>query len=109
DSMFFKKKHLKSAHSFYDQYGAHAVIIGRFVPIVRTFAPILAGSVKMPFKKFVVYNIVGAFFWAHSMILAGYFLARLFPQIQHFFEYVILGVGLLATIPLIRTWIRKRR
>lgn len=109
DSMFFKKKHLQSAHTFYTQYGAHAVIIGRFVPIIRTFAPILAGSVRMPFRKFVVYNIVGAFVWTHSMILAGFFLVKLFPQIQHFFEYVIIGVGLIATIPLIRTYIRKKR
>lgn len=108
DSFFFKKKHLQSAHAFYDQYGGRAVVIGRFVPIIRTFAPILAGTIRMPFKKFVFFNVSGGLIWTHSMILTGYFLAKAFPQVQHYLEFLILGVGLLAAIPLIKTLRRKK-
>jgi len=74
DSLLFKKKYLHDAHDFYEQHGGGAIIMARFLPIVRTFAPIVAGIVEMDRKKFVFYNIVGSIAWVVSMIFAGHFL-----------------------------------
>jgi len=73
-SRFFNPKHLKKANSFYEKHGGKTIIIARFVPIVRTFAPIVAGAANMPYRQFVTYNVVGGFAWVVSMLLTGYFL-----------------------------------
>src|ERR687893_375462 len=73
-SLFFRPSHLQKAHEFYEKYGGKTIIIARFVPIVRTFAPIVAGAANMSYRQFLAYNVVGGFAWVFSMILAGYFL-----------------------------------
>src|ERR687891_371181 len=76
-SFFFRPSHLQKAHAFYEKYGGKTIIIARFVPIVRTFAPIVAGAANMPYRRFVVFNITGGFLWVFSMLLAGYYLGTL--------------------------------
>jgi membrane-associated protein len=108
DTFFFKKKYLKAAELYYHKQGAFALIMGRFVPIVRTFAPIFAGVVKLDLKRFAFYNFVGAVLWIVSLTLLGYFLGREFEtQIEEYLGYIILGFILLTTIPLIAAFFRR--
>lgn len=108
DSLFFKKKYLKAAETYYNKQGAFALIMGRFVPIVRTFAPIFAGVVKLDIKKFAFYNFVGAFLWITSLTLLGYFLGKEFEkEVNDYLFYIILGFILITTIPLITTFLRR--
>ena len=109
DTFFFKKKYLKAAEEYYNKQGAFALIMGRFVPIVRTFAPIFAGVVKLDFRKFALYNILGAVLWIASLTLLGYFLGRKFEkEINHYLLYIILGFITITTIPVLYTFLRKR-
>ncbi len=109
DSFFFKKRYLKAAEEYYNKQGAFALIMGRFVPIVRTFAPIFAGVVKLDFKRFALYNIVGAIIWIASLTLMGYFLGRRFEkEINDYLLYIIIGFIIVTTIPLIITFVKKR-
>lgn len=109
DSFFFKKKYLLAAERYYRKQGAFALIMGRFVPIVRTFAPIFAGVVKLDFKKFAFYNITGAIIWIASLTLLGYFLGKSFAQqIEEYLVYIILGFILITTVPLIITFVKKK-
>ncbi|RNL56837.1 DedA family protein [Pedobacter jejuensis] len=109
DSFFFKKKYLRSAEAYYNKQGAFALIMGRFVPIVRTFAPIFAGVVKMDFKKFAFYNIVGGVLWACSLTLLGYFLGIKFKEeINDYLLYIIIGFILITTIPLLITFVKSK-
>lgn len=109
DTFFFKKKFLRSAEKYYSKQGAFALIMGRFVPIVRTFAPIVAGLVRMDFKKFVLYNISGAFLWICSLTLLGYFLGKSFAkQIEEYLGYIIIGFILITTIPLVITFLKNK-
>ncbi|KEQ29518.1 DedA family protein [Pedobacter antarcticus] len=109
DSFFFKKKYLKAAEVYYNKQGAFALIMGRFVPIVRTFAPIFAGVVKLDFKKFALYNISGGFLWITSLTLLGYFLGKKFEkEINDYLLYIIVGFIVITTIPLIITFLKKR-
>lgn len=109
DTFFFKKKYLISAEKYYRKQGAFALIMGRFVPIVRTFAPIVAGVVKLDVKKFAFYNIVGAIIWIASLTLLGYFLGKRFAhQIEEYLVYIIIGFIFITTIPLIITFVKKK-
>lgn len=109
DSFFFKNKYLLAAERYYRKQGAFALIMGRFVPIVRTFAPIFAGVVKLDFKKFAFYNISGAIIWIASLTLLGYFLGKSFAQqIEEYLVYIILGFILITTVPLIITFVKKK-
>lgn len=109
DSIFFKKRYLLAAERYYRKQGAFALIMGRFVPIVRTFAPIFAGVVKLEVKKFALYNIVGAILWIASLTLLGYFLGRSFAeQIEEYLVYIIIGFIVITTIPLVITFVKKR-
>lgn len=106
DSFFFKKKYLVQAHDFYEKNGGGAIIIARFVPFVRTFAPIVAGIVKMDKKKFTYYNIVGCMLWVGSMLLAGHFLQKLIWREFHFdlkehLEVIVIGIVVITTFPVI--------
>lgn len=106
DSFFFKKKYLLQAHDFYEKNGGWAIVVARFVPFVRTFAPIVAGIVKMDRKKFTYYNILGCMLWVGSMLLAGHFLQQLvknkfgFDLTQHL-EVIILIIVAVTTFPVI--------
>ena len=109
DTFFFKKKFLISAEKYYRKQGAFALIMGRFVPIVRTFAPIIAGVVKLDMRKFALYNISGAVIWIGSLTFLGYFLGKKFEhQIEEYLIYIILGFILITTIPLAVTFLKKK-
>ena len=113
DSIIFKQKYVVMAEEFYQKYGGSALVIGRFVPIIRTFAPIFAGVVKLDFKKFVLYNVLGALVWVGVLTLSGYFLGEMFPDIIHYVEYIIVGMIVIAFLPiviaLIKRWLKNRR
>jgi membrane-associated protein len=108
DSLLFKRKYVVMAEEFYHKYGGAALILGRFVPIVRTFAPIFAGVVRVDFKKFVLFNIAGCLLWVLSLTLSGYFLGREFPQIINYLEYIVVGFIVVAFLPLITAFLRRR-
>lgn len=100
DTWIFKKKHIKDAHDFYERKGGGAIILARFLPIVRTFAPIVAGAVDMDRKKFFLYNIIGSFLWVSSMILAGFFLGEI-PWVKQNFEKIVIGLVVVTTAPVL--------
>ena len=109
ETFFFKKRYLVAAEQYYQKQGAFALIMGRFVPIVRTFAPIFAGVVKLDFKKFALYNISGAVLWITSLTLLGYLLGRKFEkEINDYLFYIIIGFIVITTIPLILTFVKKQ-
>lgn len=108
DSWLFKKKYIIMAEEFFHKYGGPALIIGRFVPIIRTFAPIFAGVVRMDIKKFALYNVSGASVWVLSLTLAGYFLGKEFPQIINYIEFIIIGFICVTFIPIVVALVKKR-
>ena len=106
DTFFFKKKYLRQAHDFYEKNGGGAIVIARFVPFVRTFAPIVAGIVDMDKKKFTFYNIVGCMLWVGSMLLAGHFLWKLILDkfnfdLKEHLEVIVIGIVAITTLPII--------
>jgi membrane-associated protein len=109
DTFFFKKRYLRAAEAYYTKQGAFALIMGRFVPIVRTFAPIIAGVVRLEFKKFALYNIIGAILWIASLTLLGYFLGKKFEkEISQYLLYIILGFITITTIPVLYAFFKRR-
>lgn len=108
DSFFFKKRHMVMAEQFYVKYGGMALILGRFLPIIRTFAPIFAGVVKVDIKRFSLYNVIGSVAWVLVLCLTGYFLGRRFPEVRHYVQYIILGFFVITSIPLIIAYLKKR-
>lgn len=108
-SVLFAKDHLLHAKRFYEKYGNKTIVIARFVPIVRTFAPIVAGAGEMPYARFVSYNILGGIGWTASMLGAGYFLGRIIPGIESKIHYVIAIVILLSIMPAVVEIARARR
>jgi len=108
-SIFFHKAHLLRAHRFYEKYGAKTIVIARFVPIIRTFAPVVAGVGEMTYKRFIVYNIAGGIGWVFSMILVGYYLGRSIPHIDQHVHKIILIVIFLSILPaIIEIWKERR-
>jgi membrane-associated protein len=108
DSLFFRRSHLQRAHEFYERYGGRAVILARFVPIVRTFCPPVAGAAQMPYLRYLSYDIFGGIFWVGAMILGGYFLGRSIPNIGQKIHYVIAIVVFLSVLPAIIGILRAR-
>lgn len=104
NSIFFKQQHLETTRNFYNKYGGLSLVTGRFLPIVRTFAPIFAGIIEIPFWKFNGYNILGAFLWVWTLIPLGYFLGNQFPQLIEYIEYIIIGIVILTSIILIKAY-----
>jgi membrane-associated protein len=110
DSFLFKKRYLIAAEAYYKKQGAFALIMGRFIPIVRTFAPIVAGIVRLDFKKFALYNISGAVLWISSLTLIGYFLGRRYERaINEYLLYIIIGFIVVTTFPLIVAYFKRFR
>ncbi|RFS20956.1 DedA family protein [Chitinophaga silvatica] len=101
DTFFFRQKHLHQAHEFFVKYGGGAIFFARFLPIIRTFAPIVAGVVGMETKKFMFFNIIGSFAWVFSMMLAGHYLDKIFPNLKEHLELIILIIILITTLPVI--------
>jgi membrane-associated protein len=86
-----------------------ALILGRFIPIIRTFVPIMAGVVNIDFKKFVLYNVSGCIAWVVSMTLSGYFLGRIFPSLQENLEYIVIIIIAVSMIPVVLTYLKERK
>jgi len=99
DSRFFKRRHLARAHDFYEKYGGKTIILARFVPIVRTFCPPVAGAAKMNYTKYLVYDILGGICWVWGMLLLGYTLGRTVPNIDKRIHYIIAAVIVLSFVP----------
>lgn len=108
NSFFFHKDHLIRTKKFYDKYGPKTIVLARFVPIVRTFAPTVAGVGRMEYKKFLTYNVVGGIGWVMSMTLAGYFLGRSIPNIEKQIHWIILIVIFLSFIPIVKEILSSR-
>ncbi|MCS7297394.1 MAG: VTT domain-containing protein [Bacteroidia bacterium] len=109
DSPLFKRKYLDQTRAFYHRWGGSAIILGRFVPIVRTFAPILAGAVQFPLQTFIFYNVSGGLLWVLSLVLAGYGLGSAFPWLRKYVELIAVGIILLSLMPILRTWWKERQ
>lgn len=107
DSKFFSKAHLIKAQAFYEKYGAKTIIIARFIPIVRTFAPFVAGIGEMSYRKFMTYNVVGAVLWIFSFIPLGYFFGNL-PFIQRNFKLVMIAIIVISVLPAVIEFFRER-
>lgn len=108
DSRLFKREYLDRTHAFYEKYGGKTIIIARFVPIVRTFAPFVAGIGAMTYSRFFAYNVVGAFVWVVSLTLAGFFFGNL-PLVQNNFSLVIIMIILISLLPGLIEFIRHRK
>lgn len=108
DSWIFKKRYIDAAHEFYEKRGGFAIGIARFLPIVRTFAPIIGGMVRMDYKKFATYNVVGSIVWVVSITSLGYILGEN-PWVQRNLEFVILGLVLIVTAPVIAKLVLKKK
>ncbi len=100
DTRFFKKSHVEKSHAYYEKHGPKTIIIARFIPIVRTFAPILAGVSGMTYKKFFMYNVVGGLIWTVSMPTLGYFLGTRIPHIDKYILPIALGIIVVSFIPI---------
>jgi membrane-associated protein len=109
DSRFFRKAHLLRAHEFYEKHGGKTIIMAQFMPIVRTFAPVVAGAADMGYATFITFNVIGAVGWIWSMLMLGYFLATQFPIVGNHIEGLVAVVILLSISPPIVTWLRSRR
>jgi len=99
NSRFFKHEHLQEAHDFYERYGGKTVIMARFIPIIRTFCPPVAGAAKMNYPRYLIYDIFGGLLWVWSMVLIGYWLGRSVPNVEKKIHFVIAGVILISFIP----------
>lgn len=108
ESRFFKPKHLKMAETYYNRYGGHkALLIARFIPVLRTFAPILAGVIKVPLQTFTFYNCIGACIWIFSLSGIGYYLASMFPELVRYMHWVFISLIILTAIPVIRAFLKS--
>ena len=108
DSRFFKKEHVEKAQDYFDRYGSKTIVLARFVPIVRTFAPIVAGVGSMQYRTFLVYNVVGGFLWAVGVTTLGYFLGEI-EWVEQNLEIAILAIVGLSVLPIVFELVRGRR
>jgi membrane-associated protein len=108
DSRWLNKRHLQRTHEFYEKYGGKTIILARFVPIVRTFAPFIAGVGSMTYAKFFSYNVIGALAWVLSLLLAGYYFGQI-PAIQRNFHVVIVVIIVISVLPIVFEWVRALR
>jgi membrane-associated protein len=108
DSLVFRKRHLERAHAFYEKYGGKTVILARFVPIVRTFCPPVAGAAGMPYRRYIAFDVVGGLLWGGGMILVGYTLGSVVPNIDQRIHYVISAVIVVSLIPAVIGVLRSR-
>ena len=112
DSIWLRKKHLDKAHAFFEKYGGRAIILARFVPIVRTFVPFVAGAGSMTYSRFLAYNLIGGFVWIYFFTYAGFLFGNQ-PFVQKNFKLVILAIIFLSVLPIVievgREWLKGRK
>ena len=99
DSRLFRKSHLEKARIFFERHGGKTIILARFLPVIRTFAPMLAGAGKMNYKAFFLYNVTGGFLWGTGLTGLGYFLGTTIPHLGEYIAYVIVGIGVISALP----------
>lgn len=109
DSILFKRKYLDITQSFYAKHGGKTLVLGRFLPIIRTFAPIIAGVIRVPVPTFMFFNVLGGALWITSLSLIGFFLGKQFPAIENYVGYIVIGFIGITTSLLVRTYIKQRR
>ena len=107
ESRFFKREYLDKTHAFYLKYGAKTIVIARFIPIIRTFAPFVAGVGGMPYRTFIFYNIIGAVIWVGSFVYAGFYFGQL-PFVQTNFKLIILAIIILSIMPPVIEYLKHR-
>lgn len=105
---FLKKEHLEQTQSFYQRYGSFTIVAARFAPIVRTFAPFIAGVAEMPYKRFVTFNILGAIAWVFIFVLAGHYFGQA-PVVKKNFQYIILGIIFVSLLPIVFQYLSARK
>jgi membrane-associated protein len=108
NSFFFRRQHLIKTHEFYERHRGKTIILAQFMPIVRTFAPVVAGAADMTYRRFATFNVVGAVLWINSMLLTGYFLGRLIPNIESRIHVVVACVIFLSLLPAMFAWVRAK-
>ncbi|RYU97026.1 DedA family protein [Emticicia agri] len=109
DSLFFKKKHIDSTRKYFAKYGSQTLIIARFLPVVRTFSPILAGIVKMQLYKFTTFNILGGAIWVLSLVGGGFYFGEKFPGIINYVEYIIIFFLAVTTFTVVRGYLNAKK
>jgi membrane-associated protein len=108
DSFFFHRKHLERAHEFYERHGGKALILARFMPVVRTFAPVVAGMAAMDYRRFVLYTVVGALLWAVGVTWLGFFLGSVIPDASKYLEYIVALIVVVSIAPPVLHLVRER-
>jgi membrane-associated protein len=108
DSLLFKKRYLIQTHEFYERHGGKTIIIARFMPIIRTFAPVVAGAASMSYRRFLSFNVFGGIFWVASMSLLGYGLASVYPSITKHIDKLIIVIIFVSLLPALIGWARNR-
>lgn len=109
ESMIFKRKYLDVTQAFYNKHGGKTLVLGRFLPIIRTFAPIIAGVIKVPFLNFMFFNLVGGALWIGSLGLIGYYIGFKYPAVENYLGYIIVGFIGVTSIIVMRSYIKHRR
>jgi membrane-associated protein len=107
DIRFLKREYLEQTQQFYDKHGGKTIVLARFVPIVRTFAPFVAGVGTMSYGRFLSFNVIGAFLWTALFVFLGYFFGNI-PIIKENFEFAIIGIVLISVVPMIYEWLKHR-
>jgi membrane-associated protein len=108
DSLLFRREHLRMTHEYYERHGGKTIVLAQFIPILRTFAPVVAGVGEMGYRQFATYNIVGAILWVGSMTTAGYLLGNLVPNIEKRIHYVVAVVIAISLLPPAIAWLKQR-
>jgi membrane-associated protein len=108
DSRWFRQEHLRRTQAFYDKYGGVTIIIGRFIPIIRTFAPFLAGVAGMTYRRFLSFNVVGAVLWIASLVYAGYLFGNI-PWVKDNLSLIVVGIVVVSLLPALATFLRERK
>ena len=99
DSLWFHRKHLDTAHEFYERHGGKAIILGRFLPIVRTFVPIVAGMALMSYSRFLLFNVIGAVLWICGFTIGGYLIGGLIPGVDEYLDLIVVAIIVLSILP----------
>ena len=107
DNLIFKKRYIEMTRVFYDKHGGKSLVLGRFLPIIRTFAPILAGMIRMRFKTFLLYSIAGGFLWIGSLATSGYYLGRI-AWVRENLEWIVIGLVVFTSLPVIQTYRKEK-